>query len=582
MAVLPSGELLVTGDKHRIHVLDKQGNESRVIQVTGSAESQETTKGVAVDGLGRIIVTIGYQVFVLSPSGDVMLKFGDKGQGQQQLSSSLRVTVNSSNQIIVLDWDNHKLKIFDPAGRHLFTCGSRGPEAGQLHYPWSVITDSEDNIIVADSWNHRVSVFSRDGTFIRHVLTQEEHGLKFPMGLALTHDGHLVVSESAPHTFKLNYFHVKCQQDVPLPKIGVHGRWSNFLVGNSRDIPQQQPKGGTSEVPKDEVPCTVCEVGTSAQSYCVECSESLCHICYHIHRRFKATKRHKVVKIQDLQSGLGGTSLKHVRTVGGKRGSGDGQFNFPNSLAATAEGDIVVTDQANSRLQFLGKNGFFKRKVDLGLKPKCVEVLPSGELLVTGDEHRIHVLDKQLQGNESRVIQVTGAAETQETTKGVAVDGLGRIIVTIGYQIFVLGPSGDVMLKFGDKGQGQQQLSSFLRVTVNSSNQIIISDFDNHNLKIFDPAGRHLFTCGSRGPEAGQLHYPWSVITDSEDNIIVADYWNDRVSVFSRDGAFIRHVLTQEEHGLFSPTGLALTPDGHLIVSEFSFSTDHVKFFRVK
>ncbi|XP_035681461.1 tripartite motif-containing protein 3-like [Branchiostoma floridae] len=309
VAALTNGEPLVTGDRHRIHVLDKQGRESRIIQ------------------------------------------FGDKGQGQQQLGPFLYVTVNSSKEIIVLDWGNHKIEIFDVIGRRLYTLGSHGSGPGQLHYPCSVITDSEDNIIVADSWNDRVSVFNKDGTFIGHALTREEHGLNRPQGLAMTHDGRLVRP--------------------------------NAVIGN------------------------------------------------------------------------GDGSFKLVKTVG-KWGSGDGQFKVPTSLAVTAEGDIVVADR--DVCNFWTKMGLSR-------------------------------------GN---------------------------------------------------------------------SDQIIVSDFDNHNVKIFDMAGRHLFTCGSRGYGPGQLHYPCSVITDGEDNIIVADYWNDRVSVFSRDGMFIRHVLTHEDHGLFSPTGLALTLDEHL------------------
>ncbi|XP_066269299.1 tripartite motif-containing protein 3-like [Branchiostoma lanceolatum] len=332
-----------------------------------------------------------------------------------------------------------------------------------------------------------------------------------------------------------------CRQDVTLPQSGVQGLKSNFLVGKLRDILQQQPKGKTSEAREDGVPCTVCEVGNSAQFYCVT----------------TCTVQANVVL------GNGGARLQLVRTAG-EGGSGDGQFSAPTSLAVTSDGDIVVSDRFNSRLQFLGKDGSFKRKVDLGFWPWCVAALTNGELLVTGDGHRIHVLDKQ--GRESRAIHVTGAAETCKTTQGVAADGLGRIIVTIGHQ-------------FGDRGQGQQQLCSNLYVTVNSSQQIIVSDWDNHKIKIFDPAGRHLFTCGSFGSGPGRLYGPRCVITDSEDNIIVADNVNHRVSLFSRDGTFIRHVLTREEHGLYYPMGLTMTHDGHLVVSEcFSKS---INFFHV-
>ncbi|KAI8513615.1 hypothetical protein Bbelb_079390 [Branchiostoma belcheri] len=606
-----------------------------------------------------------------------------------------------------------------------------------------------------------------------------------------------------------------CRQDVALPQNGVQGLKSNFLVGKLRDSLKQQPAGKTSETREHGVLCTVCENENPAKFYCLECTDYLCQSCDDMHRRFKGYRSHKVVTVQDLQSGQaaaelraretskceahnelnkfycntcyrmiclhcvvtahkqhqyveikgvaererakikaqvstvkntiglhetwrqqlqsirnewpsevrrteehirklvkaiieaakkagrdrigqiramnaarekqmdaameaaemdlasakscvqfadnvveygspaevismageltrpldrtakdkngekaeltknflnlifdpparglkkkvskliggihqvrtpltspqalqvrpnvaignGGVGLEQVKTVGGNTGSGDGQFCLPSSLAVTAEADIVVTDCNNSRLQFLDKDGFFKKKVDLGFKPECLAALTNGELLVTGDGHKIHVLDKQ--GRKSRAIQVTGAAETYQTTKGIAVDGFGRVIVTIGHQVFLLTPSGDVMLKFGDKSQGPQQLGSDLRVSVNSSNQIIVSDC-NKTKKIFDSTGRHLFTCGSSGRGPGKLNYPHSVITDSEDNIIVAECDNHRVSLFSRNGRFIRHVLTMEKHGLYGAMGLTLTHDGHLVVSECG--SDSIKFFHV-
>ncbi|XP_066292356.1 tripartite motif-containing protein 2-like [Branchiostoma lanceolatum] len=604
-----------------------------------------------------------------------------------------------------------------------------------------------------------------------------------------------------------------CRQDVPLPEYGVQGLKSNFLVGKLHDILQQQPKekGKTSETHENGVPCTACERGNPAELYCMECTDYLCQVCNDTHRGLKVSKSHKVVTIQNLQSGqfvadlraretskcenhnelnkfycdtchrviclhcvvtahkdhqyveiekaaererakikaklstvkntadlherwieelqsvkddwplqvqrteeqiekqakaikkavrkvksekisqlramnaarerqmeaameaaemdlasakscvqftdkvleygspaevmsvvgeltsrmeqtanknvaeraeltngliyltfdsptreleqdisklVGGikqtsvsmrSTLSSVRTkvtlscsespkllkTVGKQGSGDGQFNSPTSLAVTADGDIAVTDYNNSRLQFLDKDGTFKKKVDLKFNPECVVALKNGELLVTGDEHRIHVLD--IQGRASRVIRVKGAEEKGSTTNGIAVDVLGRIIVTIVYQVFVLRPSGDVILKFGDKGQGQQQLSSSLHVTVDSSNQIIISDYHNDNLKIFDPAGRHLFTCGSCGSGPGQLYHPYCVITDSEDNIVVADCFNQRVSLFSRTGTFIRHVLARGEHGLNWPMGLTLTHDGNLVVAD----SNSIKIFKM-
>ncbi|XP_078612490.1 uncharacterized protein LOC144882529 isoform X1 [Branchiostoma floridae x Branchiostoma japonicum] len=263
-------------------------------------------------------------------------------------------------------------------------------------------------------------------------------------------------------------------------------------------------------------------------------------------------------------------SFKFVKNVERPDASIFYRFNYVTSFAVTAEGDIVVAENASQCLPFLDKDGSVKRDAgafSLSFNPEGVLALTNGELLVTGDGHRIWVRDKE--GVELRYIEVTGAEEAEETTKGITVDGLGRIIVTIGHQIFVLSPSGDVMLKFGDKDEGQQNLGSILHVAVNSSNQIIVSDYDNGNVKVFDPEGHHLFTCDlQRDSEAGESNHPMSVIADSEDNIIVVDIGTGNVSMFSPDGKFIRHVLTRENNELWCPIALALTNEGHLFVSD--------------
>ncbi|XP_066271110.1 tripartite motif-containing protein 2-like [Branchiostoma lanceolatum] len=266
--------------------------------------------------------------------------------------------------------------------------------------------------------------------------------------------------------------------------------------------------------------------------------------------------------------------LKVIDNYGGKSRHGRDNLQL-QSLVVTAAGDIAVADNGN--LQFFGRDGSFQieRTVHLGWRLCCLGVLATGELLATGDGHTIHVLDKQ---NRRRIIQVTGVAEELQrmTTDGIAVDGMGRIVVNVVYEVFVLNSNGDTMLKFGEKGNDyyglQQGLRFPVRIAVNSNNQIIICS--RNSMKIFDPTGHNLFSVGARGSGPGQLDDPQSVTTDNDDNIIVADMGagsqnrDSRVSLFSRDGTFIRDVLTKKEHGLESPSGLALTHDGHLVVSE--------------
>jgi DNA-binding beta-propeller fold protein YncE len=58
---------------------------------------------------------------------------------------------------------------------------------------------------------------------------------------------------------------------------------------------------------------------------------------------------------------------KAPRTIGGVRGSGDGQFNVPMDVHYTPDGQqLVVADCFNKRVQVLGLDGSFVREMPLG------------------------------------------------------------------------------------------------------------------------------------------------------------------------------------------------------------------------
>ena len=63
--------------------------------------------------------------------------------------------------------------------------------------------DAQDNILVADWGNSRIQIFDSQGSFLSFVNTLAACPLYGPQGLALTHDGHVVVADSGNHCFKL-------------------------------------------------------------------------------------------------------------------------------------------------------------------------------------------------------------------------------------------------------------------------------------------------------------------------------------------------------------------------------------------
>jgi sugar lactone lactonase YvrE len=55
------------------------------------------------------------------------------------------------------------------------------------------------------------------------------------------------------------------------------------------------------------------------------------------------------VQIYDLR-GLSSAGPKYLATIGAE-GIGDGQFEFPNGIAADSRGRVYITDRVNNRVQ---------------------------------------------------------------------------------------------------------------------------------------------------------------------------------------------------------------------------------------
>ncbi len=47
----------------------------------------------------------------------------------------------------------------------------------------------------------------------------------------------------------------------------------------------------------------------------------------------------------------------------GSKGSGEGQFDMPNSVAVDAQGNVYVADLGNKRIQVFDNDGTFKKQI---------------------------------------------------------------------------------------------------------------------------------------------------------------------------------------------------------------------------
>jgi sugar lactone lactonase YvrE len=177
--------------------------------------------GITIDGNGNAYVAdSGNQTIrKISPDGQVttlagvvkQTGFGDGPIGIARFNTPMGVTVDGSGNVYVADMRNHTIRKVTPDGTVMTLAGlaqESGSADGQgslarFYEPQGVAVDKSGNVYVADTGNHtirkitpsgRVSTIAGvagQGTFVPGAFPGY---LVFPIGLALTPDGDLVVT----------------------------------------------------------------------------------------------------------------------------------------------------------------------------------------------------------------------------------------------------------------------------------------------------------------------------------------------------------------------------------------------------
>src|SRR6266478_2648805 len=80
---------------------------------------------------------------------------------------------------------------------------------------------------------------------------------------------------------------------------------------------------------------------------------------------------------------------------------------------------------------------------------------------------------------------------------------------------------------------------------------------------------------GRRGVQPGDVVRPRAIAIDKKDRLYIVDF-TARIQVFDRDGKFLDHCWTTPDYRNGRPSGLSITRDGNLIVSD-----SHYHCFRI-
>ncbi|XP_078609465.1 E3 ubiquitin-protein ligase TRIM71-like isoform X1 [Branchiostoma floridae x Branchiostoma japonicum] len=264
----------------------------------------------------------------------------------------------------------------------------------------------------------------------------------------------------------------------------------------------------------------------------------------------------------------------------GEEGEGDGQLCRPWGICCDKDGNYVVADRSNNRIQVFNHSGTFLHKFGSAGsrngqfdRPAGVAVDNQGRIIVADkDNHRIQIFT--FHGDFMLKFGEKGSKNGQFNYPwDVAVSSEGKILVsdTRNHRVQLFHADGSFYNKYGFEGALWKHFDSPRGVAFNREGHMVVTDFNNHRLLVIHPDFQSARFLGSEGTGNGQFLRPQGVAVDQEGHIIVADSRNHRIQVFTPNGNFLyKFGMPGTGPGCVDrPSGICVTPDGLIAVVDF-------------
>ena len=256
------------------------------------------------------------------------------------------------------------------------------------------------------------------------------------------------------------------------------------------------------------------------------------------------------------------TAAKFIRQFDTRRGhSNRYTCHTTSGLSLTPDGRIIVTDIGTDMVQVFDPEG--NRKLLLNTLP-----FQSPTKAVCLHDGRFAVSCK----NSVKLFDTSGEYLRDLDSNlfcpyDVAVNRNGDLFVTdMGERqacIYMYAKADHRLLNCIVGGTHAPAFRNAWNISIDRDDNIIVSDYDEHCIKIFTPRGLMICEFGQRGSGIGQFFHPAGTCIDHYGNILVADSANNRVQMFSAQGEFLAVAISDE---LYGPIDVAINDRGQLLV----------------
>ena len=307
----------IQGSPSPVHVVRAVQDITKPVKVV---KKMKKPRGITCNSKGDLVVVEAnfprVSVHTLrGPRPKRLKKFGSLGSAPGQFNDPDGITVDGSDNILVVDSGNHRVQKFTAEGEFITTVGTKGDGPLQFNYPTNIrIHPQTGNMYICDQYNHRVQIVKEDFSFVGSFGKEgnQEGDLLYPTDLAFDSIGNVYVCDS-----KNNRIQVFDPDGQYVRKFGDRS---------------YEESCGREELEASYIRISS-NVGVYQPSYLHIDGDSNVYVT-------NASNNVVVFK----------TSGEFV-TLFGKQGGGAGEFSSPCGLVVNKEGLLCVSDSNNCRVQ---------------------------------------------------------------------------------------------------------------------------------------------------------------------------------------------------------------------------------------
>jgi DNA-binding beta-propeller fold protein YncE len=160
-----------TGD---VYVSDRDNNRIQKFTNDGNFITKldnVTSLGIAVGPDGNLYVSSQLnKIQKFASDGQFIKEWGSSGTDDGEFDTPVGITVDSNNEVYVVDNENHRVQKFTSNGDFITKWGTFGSGNGQFRGPYGIAFDRDTKgVYVSDHGIGNIQIFTQDGQFLKFV-----------------------------------------------------------------------------------------------------------------------------------------------------------------------------------------------------------------------------------------------------------------------------------------------------------------------------------------------------------------------------------------------------------------------------